>query len=271
LISNLSLRRFLSYSVRISIHAAFYLLGRKRYVPVSPFFLKNLLTFDRANKNFFKLKVRSFTDLLVYDQIFLHEDYKIVTSHVLEVNKYYEYLTANRIKPLIVDLGSNNGFSAKYFAQTWKSASIVGIEPNKANFDISRINSTESNFLNFAIGSKAGKVSFKDETVSSWAFQTIESEDGNIKLITVNEIIEQFSDCKPFIIKVDIEGFERNLFSSDTSWIDKFPILIIELHDWMLPFEGNSKNFLKIIASKNRDFLYIGENVFSISHDLIIK
>jgi FkbM family methyltransferase len=268
LISNLSLRRFLFYTVRIFSHSVFYSLGRKRYLPITPFLFTNLLTFDRINKNFFKLKLRSFTDLLVYDQIFLHEDYRISTSHIIQVNKFYEFLTANGMKPLIVDLGSNNGFSSKYFAQTYRSASIVGIEPNKSNFNIAKINSSESNFFNYAVGSKSGKVTIKDENVSSWAFQTIESTVGNIDLITVNEIIKEFPDCKPFIIKIDIEGFERNLFDNNTSWIDEFPVLIIELHDWMLPYEGNSKNFLKSITSRDRDFIYSGENIFSISHQI---
>jgi FkbM family methyltransferase len=249
----------------------FYSLGKKRYLTITPFFLKNLLTFDRVNKNFFKLKLRSFTDLLVYDQIFLCEDYRISDTHILQVNKFYKFLTAKGITPLIVDLGSNNGFSAKYFSQTWRSASIVGIEPNKENFNIAKINSAESNFLNFAVGSKNGKVTIKDENASSWAFQTIESTAGNIELITVDEIIKKFPNCKPFIIKIDIEGFERNLFDNNTSWIDEFPVLIIELHDWMLPYEGNSKNFLKSITPRDRDFIYIGENIFSFSHELICE
>ncbi|MFL6694040.1 MAG: FkbM family methyltransferase, partial [Ramlibacter sp.] len=68
--------------------------------------------------------------------------------------------------------------------------------------------------------------------------------------------------------KIDIEGFEANLFSANCEWIDLFPLLIIELHDWLLPRQGNSRAFLREIAQRDRDFVFRGENVFSISNTL---
>ena len=35
---------------------------------------------------------------------------------------------------------------------------------------------------------------------------------------------------------------DKNLFMNNYEWIDKFKIIIIELHDWMLPNEANSYN-----------------------------
>ena len=83
--------------------------------------------------------------------------------------------------------------------------------------------------------------------------------------------MEKYSKNKytPFIIKIDIEGFEEDLFSKNLEWVDLFPLLIIELHDWMLPKSSNSKNFLQAISKLNRDFVYIGENIFSISNTLL--
>jgi hypothetical protein len=54
------------------------------------------------------------------------------------------------------------------------------------------------------------------------------------------------------------------LFAQDTGWIAEFPILIIELHDWLFPKKGTSQNFLKAIAAHDRDFVYVGENIFSL-------
>ena len=51
------------------------------------------------------------------------------------------------------------------------------------------------------------------------------------------------------------------------AWMNRTPIIIIELHDWMLPGEGTSLPFLKQVAQLDREFIYIGENVFSISRD----
>ena len=70
----------------------------------------------------------------------------------------------------------------------------------------------------------------------------------------------------PFIVKIDIEGFEAELFSRNLEWLDRFYVLIIELHDWMLPRQRSSQSFLRAIGALDRDFLYAGENVFSIAN-----
>jgi hypothetical protein len=81
-------------------------------------------------------------------------------------------------------------------------------------------------------------------------------------------MLKKFNHRKftPFILKIDIEGFEKDLFSRNLAWIDKFPILIIELHDSTHEGTSNSNNFLSAISKRNRDFLYFGENIFSISN-----
>ena len=72
--------------------------------------------------------------------------------------------------------------------------------------------------------------------------------------------------AQPFIAKIDIEGAEEELFSSNIAWVDRLPIIIIETHDWMLPGRASSMNFLKAICGKNRDFLFHSENIFSIAN-----
>ena len=76
-------------------------------------------------------------------------------------------------------------------------------------------------------------------------------------------------NTNPLILKIDIEGGEDVLFNGDTSWLSRFPLVIIELHDWMLPFAGSSKNFIKAIALLDFDFLYRGENIFLFNRNLL--
>jgi len=71
----------------------------------------------------------------------------------------------------------------------------------------------------------------------------------------------------PFIAKIDIEGFEENLFLKNTDWVRQFPVIAIELHDWMLPGEGSSLNFFKTIANGNWDVVFHGELALCISND----
>jgi len=74
---------------------------------------------------------------------------------------------------------------------------------------------------------------------------------------------------QPLIFKIDIEGGEDNLFSADTSWMGRFPLIIIELHDWMLPFSGNSRNFIRAVAQGEFDMVYKGENIFLFNREIL--
>ena len=59
---------------------------------------------------------------------------------------------------------------------------------------------------------------------------------------------------------------QEDLFSQNIAWIDKFPVLIIELHDWMLKKRNASGNFLRAISERDRDFYHYTDYVVSISN-----
>jgi hypothetical protein len=70
-------------------------------------------------------------------------------------------------------------------------------------------------------------------------------------------------------VKIDIEGFENNLFEAITESIDLFTMLVIELHNWMFPGQSNSRNFLREVSRHDRDFVLQGKNVFTVSNTLV--
>tara|TARA_Y100000591_G_C21685970_1_gene620555 strand:+ start:141 stop:590 length:450 start_codon:yes stop_codon:yes gene_type:complete len=143
------------------------------------------------------------------------------------------------------------------------------IEPDKNNLDYSKINTTSINkkLFNNAISFENKIVNFDNLRNDNRSFKI--AEEGKIKVntITVDEIIRDMGDkFKPFLIKIDIEGFEEDLFKRNIKWLDLFDIVIIELHDWMLPKKSNSENFLNAISSSNslgtkRDIIISGENL----------
>jgi hypothetical protein len=71
------------------------------------------------------------------------------------------------------------------------------------------------------------------------------------------------------ILKIDIEGGEQDLFSGDVSWLPLMPIVIVELHDWMLPGQAVARNFLRAISVLDFDFVHVGENVFCFNNELL--
>ena len=80
----------------------------------------------------------------------------------------------------------------------------------------------------------------------------------------MNKILKNFPKKKfnYLIIKIDIEGFEDELFKKNTEWLDKFKIIIIELHDWMKPYNKKSYNFQRsMLKSRNLKILLFLEKI----------
>ena len=92
-----------------------------------------------------------------------------------------------------------------------------------------------------------------------------------VQAIDMPTLLSRFDErtCVPFVCKIDIEGGEEMLFASNDQWIERFPLLIIELHDWMLPGTSNSRNFLRAISQRQFDVLWRGENMFCFNNDLL--
>jgi hypothetical protein len=88
--------------------------------------------------------------------------------------------------------------------------------------------------------------------------------------LTIPDLV-RFAQAKekaaPFILKIDIEGHEDQLFHSKTDWLRLFKVVVIELHDWMLPGTANSRNFLKQITKYDFDMVFVGENVFCVNNE----
>jgi FkbM family methyltransferase len=94
-----------------------------------------------------------------------------------------------------------------------------------------------------------------------WSFQVQESEcyNGAIEAITIEDIMKLSSSEFIDILKLDIEGSEKEVFSSSQDWIDKVGILIVELHDKFKP--GCSESFYSAVSKFNFKKFRKGENI----------
>ena len=117
--------------------------------------------------------------------------------------------------------------------------------------------------LNSPISSEKKIVKFDDTLDDNRASKISKIKGTEISTITVDEILNEHNTKIPFIIKIDIEGYEDDLFKSNYEWLDSFKIIIIEIHDWMMPGEAVSFNLFNAINSfrKKRDVIISGENL----------
>lgn len=269
-IENTSIKNIIRGTGIFFLKGVWSILSKKRYLILTPQYFCTQLAFDRHNKKFIKVKLNNAIDVATFIQIYGSEDYGIE-----KLNRFHELrncydLIKNRGIPLIMDCGGNIGLASKYFAENYPEGKIVCIEPEKENIKQAKINNLNLNvdFIEAAVGAENSFGEIINPGLGGNAFRISLASGGATKVFSINHLLNIYSDAYiPFIIKIDIEGFESILFSKNFDWIKKFPILIIELHDWMLPKSGSSTSFLRAISSFDRDFIYIGENIFSISNE----
>ncbi|SAL54166.1 hypothetical protein AWB73_05870 [Caballeronia turbans] len=211
-------------------------------------------------------------DRSVCKQIFFLRQY--ATDHLSRAKEIAAFYEACE-NPLIVDAGANIGAAAVWYALTYPKAKIVAIEPDISNFALLKKNAEAFPAitpLNAAIAATRGTLYLNDPGAGEWAFRTADRPMENgyaVDALTLEDVMPA-SGVTPFILKIDIEGAESDLFSRHCDALNMFPVVVIELHDWMLPGESNSRNFLKWHVEMKRDFVQVGENTVSISNSIAL-
>jgi len=238
------------------------------------FIFKTVFIFEKKNKSFFIQKIRNKYDMLTVYDVFSKESYNLKNFKIFDkINLNFNNIIANNKKPLILDCGSNIGCSSEYFSKVFSGSFVISIEPDVTNLEFSKKNINRSNnyLLNKAINCENKKVYLQVDKNDSRATKIADNGDKMISSVTVEEALKEFDKEKyqPFLIKIDIEGFEKELFSKNYDWIDYFEVIIIEIHDWMIFRKSNSYTFLSalvdVMNKKNkRDLLISGENLISI-------
>jgi FkbM family methyltransferase len=235
---------------------------------ITPPFFRRQRVFNRHTRLVRRYEMRDAVDVEVLHQTFLEEQYRLKRLARFEsIQRRYDALRHDRQMPLIIDCGANIGLSAAYFADQFPAAKVVAVEPEPGNVAQARTNCPNAVLIQAAVSAQCGRGSVVDVGKGGWAFRVIDDRRGDVEFVSINELLERHAECAPFIVKIDIEGFESELFASNTQWVDRFALIIVELHDWMLPGQRTSANFLRTIAGLDRDFVYIGENIFSIANN----
>lgn len=204
------------------------------------------------------------SDMAAIRQVFIDRQYDFSWPQHLSdrMQARYEAILAAGEKPIIVDAGANIGAAALWFGRRFPEANIVAIEPDPSNASLLRRNVAgrpHQVVLEAAVGSVPGRVSLVHEGLS-WAIRTERSERG-IEIVTIEDAFRASGGTTPFIVKIDIEGFESDLFAANTDWIARCHAVIIEPHDWMLPGQRSSGSFQKAMGELPFEIFLQGENL----------
>jgi FkbM family methyltransferase len=97
------------------------------------------------------------------------------------------------------------------------------------------------------------KLKIVDPKENHWAFSVAECDNDDTEsfcAVSITSFMQQHGIEKIDLLKMDIEGAEREVFSANYEyWLIRTKIIIIELHDWLKA--GSSSAFFKAIARYN--------------------
>jgi FkbM family methyltransferase len=205
------------------------------------------------------LQIRVYTDdVLVFWQIFINKDY----DFPIKINP-----------KIIIDGGAYTGLSTVFFANKFPEAKIIALEPEWSNYQLLEKNTSDYRVIelcNKAIWNNNSNLKIKDIRQAKSAFMVEEGsldEQGSFSAVTIGEILNNSGFDEIDILKLDIEGAEKEVFSHNyEEWLNKVNILIIELHDRMK--EGCSEAFFSAIKKYNFNKTFKGENIVLIKPNI---
>jgi FkbM family methyltransferase len=164
-------------------------------------------------------------------------DLDVAISSLCE--KEYDYISLSAPK-IIVDAGANIGTSSIFFARKYPGARIFAIEPEAGNFELLKMNT--QNYSNIvpvraAIWGENCTRTIQNRFTGHWGYTVsettnrIESTGQEINCLTVNSLIKEYGIESIDLLKMDIEGGEKDVLENAQGWIGCVDTITVELHD----------------------------------------
>lgn len=226
----------------------------------------------RGATNFLRAKVPLFGEarLRLADGALLHARRRtsdIGTFEQIFVQREYAFDYGVAAPRLIVDAGANVGFAARYFATRFPTARVVAVEPDCANFALLRRNCAGLPGVTPVQGALwhcATALRIANPHDEPWAYRVEASVEtraagASVPAVTVDELLANSGVECIDILKIDIEGGERELFGGDVGWLSRVRCLVIELHDDVAP--GCSRNLYRALSPHPFTQAHRGENI----------
>lgn len=175
---------------------------------------------------------REGSDVLVFKQVFIDNEYQPLINLFIDNN-----ISINTI----IDAGSNVGLTTLKLLSFFPSAKIICLEPDPWNFE--QLNKNVSIYPNAILRKEALwyqeedlflNFGFRDGQEWSRSVSTngLDSQQ-KVRSITINKILEIHDLDKVDLLKIDIEGSEKEVFSekSDLTFLESVKVIAIEIHD----------------------------------------
>lgn len=209
-------------------------------------------------------------DHAIFWQCFVKNQYDIRQhpqySRLLD---FYKQCLDAGVTPLIIDCGANIGLSTLALHQMFPNADVIAVEPNNANFELLQENTAHLSNIHPVRGGVWDKSTHlqiinPDGAPTTFIVEEVDQENRNtLRAYTIDELCDMAgSNHALMIVKIDIEGSQKNLFRSNTEWVARTKLVSLELDDWLFPWQGTSFSFFTCMSRHRIDYILGGESIF---------
>ena len=219
-------------------------LFSRRFI-IIPFVYKIL--FDLKKIRFLRLHISHRSDCFTIFDVFAYQNYSVSSKWQSYLD---QYLRKTELKPIIVDLGANLGFSSLYFRQFFEDSYIVGVEPSDTAARLCTLHGVNEMCIG-VIGT--GTIAYLDDGFASYE-KKISASGVPVEVISEKDLMASTTGYEPFILKVDIEGAEEVLFENYKDFVGKFKVIFVELHDWFNTERPHSLPLWNFLSNSQKEY-----------------
>ena len=164
---------------------------------------------------------------------------------VLLGDEYTDYLPRGFEIKTVVDLGANIGMFSLLCAAVFPGADLFCVEPDPANSEqlrrnLAGISASSTTALEGAVWTHDGAgtlITSSAATEHSMLEASQNTGSVEIKCYTMESILRLTEVSEIDLLKVDIEGAERELLEHCDTWIERVKVMLLELHPSITGFD----------------------------------
>jgi FkbM family methyltransferase len=173
----------------------------------------------------------------IYGPLYFRDNFGDVTNLV---SLFYHQVYRLRALPwegVIVDIGSNIGLAAAWFARHNPGRAIYCFEPLEANVELIERNCPSANVKQVAVGARQGKIKLRvdrDNVMASSIPCQWETQEMEFDVISLDEFASVKGLEKVALIKIDVEGMEVEILQGCQEILKKTQQVVMETHSHSL-------------------------------------
>ena len=187
----------------------------------------------------------------MFAQVFVKKEYKALVDKILEHNK-------NPDIRFVIDAGANVGFTSLYLQQSFPGAFYLAIEPDEKNmeqlqknFKLNGLKNTELHLCGLWSSDHWLQINRNADEGKEWSYYVTASDKStNLKGISLSTLLDKTEFPFIDILKMDIEGGEKELFSKEETIspvLKKIRFIAMEIHDHL----ADRQHILSILEKNN--------------------